>query len=122
MPWFGQGGKKGKGASTTELQIQRSKQIEALRRGNLKYIRSSLYKILETDKIIEALVIIIVTISVPIFELFVLFIMNSSVNLIVLNEHWCEKLPYNAPTICWLFPSLTVFKNKHFYKFVHIKL
>ena len=37
MPWFGQGGKKGK-AGNTELQIQRSKQIEALRRGNLGYL------------------------------------------------------------------------------------
>ncbi|WAQ97910.1 VP37A-like protein [Mya arenaria] len=34
MPWFGQGNKKGK-STNTELQVQRAKQIEALRRGNL---------------------------------------------------------------------------------------
>ncbi|KAH3834383.1 vacuolar protein sorting-associated protein 37A-like isoform X2 [Dreissena polymorpha] len=39
MPWFGQGGKKGK-SGNTELQLQRSKQIEALRRGNLGVVET----------------------------------------------------------------------------------
>ncbi|XP_045205161.1 vacuolar protein sorting-associated protein 37A-like [Mercenaria mercenaria] len=40
MPWFGQGGKKGKLPGATELQVQRTKQIESLRRGNLNVIET----------------------------------------------------------------------------------
>ncbi|KAL4230475.1 Vacuolar protein sorting-associated protein 37A [Mactra antiquata] len=40
MPWFGQGGKKGKLPGATDLQIQRSKQIESLRRGSLNVVET----------------------------------------------------------------------------------
>lgn len=40
MPWFGQEKKKGKLPGATELQIQRSKQIESLRRGNLNVVET----------------------------------------------------------------------------------
>lgn len=40
MPWFGQGAKKSKLPGSTELQMQRTKQIESLRRGNLNVIET----------------------------------------------------------------------------------